>query len=170
MKNNVRKSQNRLGYERHDSDIIFKIKKYLRKEHKIRASQILIECRILFRARGYKLLGPWKTGQTRWIKGLVHTLDLAVTDGAKGLLFIVEQDGRIHESAALTTRDRLRNDHYANAGIPCIVLKSSNIRSSQTCMAESLDRELERLGMRKPAGLHIQPTLIRTQSNLTGGS
>ena len=169
MKNNVRKSQNRLDDGRHDSDIIFKIKQYLRKEHKIRASQILIECRILFRAGGYKLLGT-RTRQIGWIKGLVHTPDLAVTDGAGGLLFVVEQDGRIHESADLAARDRLRNGHYAKAGIPYIVLKSSEIRSSRTCMAESLDRDLEGLGMRKPAGLHIQPPLARARPNRTGGS
>ena len=169
MKVNPRKFRNGLGDERRDSDIIFKIKKYLRKEHKIRFSRILIECRVLFRAGGYRLLGTRKTGQTGWIKGLVHTPDLAVTDGAGGLLFVVEQDGRIHESADLATRDRLRNGHYAKAGIPCVVLKSSEIRSSRTCMAERLDRELERLGMRKPAGLHIPPLPARARSNRTGG-
>ncbi len=169
MKVNPKKFRNGLGGERLDSDIVFKIKKYLRKEHKIRASQILIECRVLFRAGGYKLLGTHKIGQTEWIKGLVHTPDLAVTDGAGGLLFVVEQDGMIHESAALAIRNRLRNGHYAKAGIPCVVLKSSEIRSSRTCMAERLDRELERLGMRKPAGLHIQSILARARSNRTGG-
>ena len=83
-----------------------------------------------------------------------------VTDGAGGLLFVVEQDGRIHESTDLITRDRLRNGHYAKAGIPCIVLNSSEIRSSQMCMAKSLDWKLERLGMRKPAGLPASTDIL----------
>ena len=169
MRGNARKSRSRLGDERRDSDIIFKIKKYLRKEHKIRASLILIECCILFHARGYKLLRTQEPGQIGRIRGLIHTPDLAVTDGAGGLLFVVEQDGRIHESTDLVTRDRLRNDHYAKAGIPCIVLNSSEIRSSRMCMAESLDRNLEKLGMRKPAGLHVHPSLDQAcQSRMEG--
>lgn len=170
MKYNARKPWNGLGNKRRDSDIIFKIKKYLRKEHKIRASQILTECCILFHAKGYKLLGALDLNQIGQIRGLVHTPDITVTDGAGCILFVVEQDGKIHESMDLAARDRLRNGHYAKAGIPYVVLSSSEIRSSRTCMAESLDRKMEGLGMRKPAGLHVQPLLARTQQRLTGGS
>ena len=63
----------------------------------------------------------------------------------------------------------MRNGHYAKAGIPCIVLKSSEIRSSRTCMAETLDRELERLGMRKPAGLHLPFSADQARPKRTGG-
>ena len=154
-----KRSRNEFGDGDPDSDIVFKIKKYLRKEHKIPFSQILTECSILFRAGGYELLGTLKPWQIGRIRGLVHTPDVAVTDGAGNLLLVIEQDGRIHESADVEVRDRLRNGHYAKAGIPYIVLKSSEIRSSRMCMAKSLDEDLERLGMRKPAGLHLSPTL-----------
>ena len=152
-----------------DSDVIFKIKKYLRKEHKISFSQILTECGIRFRSGRYELLGtlrPWQIGR---IRGLVHTPDVAVTDGAGSLLFVIEQDGRIHESADIEARDRVRNGHYAKAGIPCIVLKSSEIRSSRKCMAETLDDGLERLGMRKPAGLHLPSSTAQARPKRTGG-
>ena len=114
----------------------------------------------MFHARGYKLLGTLGPGQIGRIRGLIHTPDLAVTDGAGGLLFVVEQDGRMHVSTDLVTGDRLRNGHYAKAGIPCIVLNSSEIRSSQMCMAKSLDWKLERLGMRKPAGLPASTDIL----------
>ena len=158
MRINRKRSRNEFGDGNPDSDILFKIKKYLRKEHKIPFSQILTECGILFHAGGYELLGTLKPWQIGRIRGLVHTPDVAVTDGAGSLLLVIEQDGRIHESADVEARDRLRNGHYAKAGIPCIALKSSEIRSSRTSMAETLDEGLEKLGMRKPAGLHLSPT------------
>ena len=169
MRINRKRSRNEFGDGNPDSDIVFKIKKYLRKEHKVPFSQILTECSIRFHASGYKVLGtlkPWPIGR---IRGLVHTPDVVIIGGAGNLLLIIEQDGRIHESADLAARDRLRNDHYAKAGIPYIVLKSSEIRSSRMCMAKSLDEELERLGMRKPAGLHLPPSPGPTRPNRTGG-
>ena len=158
MRINRKRSRNEFGDGNSDSDILFKIKKYLRKEHKIPFSQILTECGILFYAGGYELLGTLKPWQIGRIRGLVHTPDVAVTDGAGSLLLVIEQDGRIHESADVEARDRLRNGHYAKAGIPYIALKSSEIRSSRTSMAETLDEGLEKLGMRKPAELHLSPT------------
>ena len=158
MRINRKGSRNEFGGGNPDSDMVFKIKQYLRKEHKIPFPQILNECSILFHVNRYKLLGTLKPWQIGRIRGLVHTPDVAVTDSARSLLFVIEQDGRIHESADVEARDRLRNGHYAKAGIPCIVLRSSEIRSSQTCMAETLDEGLEKLGMRKPAGLHLLPT------------
>ena len=159
MRINRKGSRNEFGDANPDSDMVFKIKQYLRKEHKIPFPQILTECSILFHANVYKLLGTLKPWQIGRIRGLVHTPDVAVTDSAGSLLLVIEQDGRIHESADVAARDKLRNRHYAKAGIPCIVLKSSEIRSSQTCMAEALDEGLEKLGMRKPAGLHLLHTL-----------
>ncbi len=153
-----------------DSDMVFKIKQYLRKEHKIPFSQILIECSMLFHANGHKLLGTLKPRRIGRIRGLVHTPDVAVTDCAGSLLFVIEQDGRIHESADVAARDKLRNGHYAKAGIPCIVLKSSEIRSSRKCMAEILDNGLERLGMRKPAGLHLSFSTAQSRPKRTGGT
>ena len=152
-----------------DSDTVFKIKQYLRKEHRIPFNQILTECSMLLHANGHKLLGTLKPRRIGRIRGLVHTPDVAVTDCAGGLLFVIEQDGRIHESAGVAARDRLRNGHYAKAGIPCIVLKSSEMRSSRKCMAETLDDGLERLGMRKPAGLHLSFSTARSRSERTGG-
>ena len=88
MGTNRKRSRNGRGKESPDSDMVFKIKQYLRKEHKIPFPQILTKCSIRFHANGYKLLGtlkPWR------IKGLVHTPDVAVTDGAGNLRFVIEQ-------------------------------------------------------------------------------
>ena len=170
MRINRKRSRSEFGNGSHDSDIVFKIKKYLRKEHEIPFYQILTECSIRFHAGRYELLGTLKLWQIGRIKGLVHTPDVAVTDGVRNLLFVIEQDGRIHESTDVAARDMLRNGHYAKAGIQCIVLKSSEIRSSKTCIAETLDRELERLGMRKPAGLHLPSSTAQARPNRTGGS
>ena len=169
MKINRKRSRNGRGNGSPDSDILFKIKQYLRKEHKIPFSQILTECSIRFHASGYRILGTLKPWQIGRIRGLVHTPDVVVIDSAGNPLLIIEQDGRIHESADLAARDGLRNDHYAKAGIPYIVLKSSEIRSSQMCMAKSLDEDLERFGMRKPAGLHLPLFSGPTRPNRTGG-
>ncbi len=161
--------QNGAGNGNPDSDTVFKIKQYLRKEHRIPFSRILTECSIRFYRNGYNILGTLKPQQIVRIGGLVHTPDVAVIDGAGGLLFIIEQDGRIHESAALAVRDRRRNGHYAEAGIPYIVLKSSEIRSSGLSMAVRLDEELEKLGMGKPAGLHLPLFPGPARPYLTGG-
>ncbi|MCY4490112.1 MAG: hypothetical protein OXC46_01450 [Thaumarchaeota archaeon] len=152
---NMMESQNQLGNKHPDSDIIFNIKKYLRKEHHIRASQILIECRILFHNNSYDIFKPQKKDQPRYIRGLTHTPDITVVNDEDDIVFIVEQDGKIHDLVEFTKKDKLRNYHYTSAGIPYIILKSSQIRSNQICMAECLDSELERLGLRKPAGLHL---------------
>lgn len=135
-----------------DSNIVFKIKQYLRKEHKIPFIRILTECSIRFYTSGYDILGTLKPWQIERTKGLVHTPDIAVTDGTGNILLIVEQDGKIHESADIAARDRNRNYHYAKADIPHIILRSCEIRSSGLCMAKCLDGELEKIGMEKPAG------------------
>ena len=161
-----KRSRNGRGKDNLDSDIVFKIKKYLRKEHEIPFPQILTECSIRFHAGGYELLGTLKPWQIGRIKGLVHTPDVAVTDGAGNLLFVIEQDGRIHESADVAARDRVRNGHYEKAGIPCIVLKSSEMRSSRKCMAGTLDRELERLKLK---ACEAAPFAYPARPKRTGG-
>ena len=156
MRGNSKKSKNHWGTESHgDSDIIFKIKLCLIKKYGIRASQILTECSILLRAEGYELLGTLTPRQLRQIKGLIHTPDLVVIDDSERILFIIEQDGKIHNSPDFATKDGQRNDHYSEAGIPCIVLKTPEIRSSKMTTAEFLGRELEKIGIKKPAGRHI---------------
>ena len=171
MRGNAGKSKNHRGIKGHvDSDIIFNIKKHLRKVHMIPFSQILIERRILFHAGGYKLLEPRKPRQPGRIKGLVHTPDLVVTDGLESILFVVEQDGKIHDSPVFAAKDGQRNQHYSEAGIPYVILKTSKIRSRRMSIAEFLDRELERrLGMRKPAGLHTRPPPDRGPSQTGQG-
>ena len=65
MRINRKGSRNEFGDANPDSDMVFKIKQYLRKEHKIPFPQILTECSILFHANVYKLLGtlkPWQIG------------------------------------------------------------------------------------------------------------
>ena len=49
-------------------------------------------------------------------------------------------------------KDAARNRHYAYAGIPCIVLNTKEIRSTGMIPAAYLDKELEKIGMAKPAG------------------
>ena len=161
-----RRSRNVPGNGSPDSDMVFKIKQYLRKEHRIPFLLILTECSIRFYPDGYDILGTLELWQ---IRGLVHTPDITVIDGAGGLLFIIEQDGRIHESADLAARDKRRNGHYAKAGIPYIVLRSSEIRSSGLCMARRLDEELGKIGMKKPAGLHLRLLPGPVRPHRTGG-
>lgn len=131
---------------RPDSDIIFKIKQHLRKAHGIRAGRIKTEHAIGIPRGGQAvLLGPAKRRKAKLSWGAVRTPDIVVVDGDGGIWFVIEQDGRIHESGKVAKKDEARNRHYAAACIPCIVLRTEAIRSEGVTAAEYLDREMESL-------------------------
>lgn len=133
-----------------DSDIIFKIKQYLRKEYLIDFARIKTDCIIKFTGHGYKLLES-AGRMARWRHGcLIHTPDIAIIDEHGVLVAVIEQDGRIHDTKKHAKRDEARNRHYINAGIPLIVLNSSIIRTEGTSLGAYLDRELHRIGIVKP--------------------
>lgn len=133
-----------------DSDIIFKIKQYLRKVYQIDFARIKTDCIIKFTGQRYKLLEP-AGRMARWRHGcLIHTPDIAIIDEHGGLVAVIEQDGRIHDTKKHAKRDEARNRHYINAGIPLIVLNSSTIRAEETSLGAYLDRELHRIGIVKP--------------------
>ena len=74
-------------------------------------------------------------------------------DGEGGIRFVIEQDGRIHESEKAAKRDEARNRHYAAAGIPCIVPSTRAVRSEGVSAAEYLDMGMERvLAGARPGG------------------
>lgn len=134
-----------------DSGIIFKIKQYLRKEYQIDFVRIKTDCAIKFTGRGYKLLEPAGCTARRWLGGLIHTPDIAITDEHGGLVAVIEQDGRIHDTRKHAEKDEVRNRHYGNAGIPLIVISSSVIRAEKTSLGAYLDREMRRIGIVRPA-------------------
>ena len=134
-----------------DSDIIFKIKQYLRKEYQVDFARIKTDCTIRFTSRGYKLLEPAGRMVRRRLGGLIHTPDIAITDEHGGLVAVIEQDGRIHDTKKHAKKDETRNRHYRNAGIPLIVLNSRVIRTEATSLSAYLDREMCRIGIARPA-------------------
>ena len=125
---------------RPDADIVFKIKQYLRKVHRIPADRIKTEHAIKLYKSGGIVLGP-----SHHRKGMVRTPDIVVVDEEDKIRFVIEQDGRIHDSKKHAEKDEARNRHYTNAGIPCIVLNTSAIRSEGMTAAQYLDREMERV-------------------------
>ena len=134
-----------------DSDIVFKIKQYLRKEYQVDFARIKTDCTIRFTGQGYKLLEPTGRMARRRSGGLIHTPDIAITDEHGGLLAVIEQDGRIHDTRKQAKRDEARNRHYISAGIPLIVLNSSVIRAEEASLGAYLDREMRKIGIGKPA-------------------
>lgn len=133
-----------------DSDIIFKIKQYLRKEYLIDFARIKTDCIIKFTSQRYKLLKSAGRMAHRRPSGLIHTPDIAIIDEHGRLVAVIEQDGRIHDTKKHAKRDEARNLHYINAGIPLIVLNSSIIRTEGTSLGAYLDMELRRIGILKP--------------------
>lgn len=130
---------------RMDSDIIFKIRQHLRKAHRIPADRIKTEHAVRIYKDGYAVLKPARDGRTPRSRGLVHAPDIIVLDDEDRIWFVIEQDGRIHESDKVAKRDEERNRHYAAAGIPCIVMNTEAIRSEGVPAAEYLDREMGRI-------------------------
>ena len=130
---------------RQDSDIIFKIKQRLRKAHRIPAGRIKTEYAIGISKDGNVVLGPSRRRKSTLVWGAVRTPDIVVVDGDGKVWFVIEQDGRIHESGKVAERDEKRNRHYAAAGIPCIVMSTKAIRTEGITAAEYLDREMRRV-------------------------
>lgn len=128
-----------------DSEIIFKIGQHLRRAHKIPADRIKTEHAVRIYKDGYVVLKPNRRGRAPRSKGLVHAPDIIVLDDDDRIRFVIEQDGRIHESNRVAKKDVERNRHYAAAGIPCIVLSTRAIRSEGVPAAEYLDREMGRV-------------------------
>lgn len=128
-----------------DSEIIFKIGQHLKKVHGIPADRIKTEHAVRIYKGGYVVLKPTRHGGAPRSKGLVHAPDIIVLDDRDRIRFVIEQDGRIHESDKVARKDEQRNRHYAAAGIPCIVLSTRAIRSEGVSAAEYLDREMERV-------------------------
>ena len=143
---------------RMDSEIIFKIRQHLRKAHRIPASRIKTEHAVRIYKDGYAVLKPARDGRAPRSRGLVHAPDIIVLDDEDRIWFVIEQDGRIHESDKVAKRDEERNHHYAAAGIPCIVMSTKAIRSEGVPAAEYLDREVGRVlaapGRREHAPKH----------------
>lgn len=132
-----------------DSDDIFAIVRHLRKHYGIRLGQIRQECTVEFTHRGRKIHGEHMDlidisalSKTR----LIHTPDIVVTgrDGEPEL--IIELDGYIHESRDVAARDRRRNRHYIDSGVPFIIISKARLRHSRKNTFAYLDEEMERAG------------------------
>ena len=130
-----------------DSDILFKIKQYLRKEYHIPFDRIKIEHAIQITRKGCVLLGRLTREEISRIKGLVRTPDIIITDGNGKPWLIIEQDGRIHESEMKIKKDKTRSRHYRYAGIPCIVLSTKKIRSERKKPCVYLDEMMQKMGI-----------------------
>lgn len=132
-----------------DSDDIFTIVRYLRKRHGIRMFQIKQECTVEFADHGCRICGEHmplraitRLARTR----LIHTPDIVVTDRGGEIGLIIELDGKIHETEDVAARDQRRNEHYANFGIPFIVISSSRLKRERKNAFTYLDEEIERIG------------------------
>ena len=95
------------------------------------------------------MLGRLTREKISQTKGLVRTPDIIVTDGNGKPWFIIEQDGRIHESERQVKKDKTRNRHYGYAGIPCIVLNTKKIRTERKKPYIYLDEMMRRIGITK---------------------
>ena len=144
-----RTRQQALHDGRPDSDVLFKIKKYLRKEYHIPFDRIKIEHAIQITRGHCVMLGRLTREKISQTKGLVRTPDITVTDGNGKPWFIIEQDGRIHESERQVKKDKTRNRHYGYAGIPCIVLNTKKIRAERKKPYIYLDEMMRRIGITK---------------------
>ena len=132
-----------------DSDILFKIKKCLRKEYHIPFNRIKIEHAIQITRGGCVLLGRLTREKISQTKGLVRTPDIIITDGSGKPQCIIEQDGEIHESERQMKKDKTRSRHYGYAGIPCIVLNTKKIRAERKKPYIYLDEMMRRIEITK---------------------
>ena len=128
-----------------DMEIIFRIRQHLIGAHRIPADRIKTEHAVRIDRDGYVVLKPTAHGRVPRSKGLVHAPDIIVLDDWGRIRFVIEQDGRVHESGKVARKDQERNRHYAAAGIRCIVMSTQAIRSEGVSAAEYLDREMERV-------------------------
>ena len=132
-----------------DSDILFKIKKYLRKEHHIRFKQIKIEHAIQTTRGHCVILGNLTRAKIAQIRGRVRTPDIIVIDENDRPWFIIEQDGRIHDSRTQMRKDETRHRIYREAGIPYIILNTKKIRSEKKNLGTYLDEMMHKMGITK---------------------
>ena len=128
-----------------DSRIIYAIKKHLRAAWHIRNNRILIEYAIKIKGGRCKVLGRRSRFKLAFTRGLVHTPDILVVDCKNKPALVIEQDGSVHDSAEHVEKDGRRNRHYAEAGIPYIVLNSKKIRSLKLSLLEYLDMEMSKV-------------------------
>ena len=151
MNGNSRKHSKRYRHAQRnvhpDSDILFKIKQYLRKEYRIPFDRIKIENAIQITRKGCVLLGRLTREEISRIKGLVRTPDIIIIDGNGKPWLIIEQDGRVHESEMQMKKDKTRSRHYRYAGIPCIVLNTKKIRSERKKPCTYLDEMMQKMGI-----------------------
>ena len=154
MNGNSRKHSKRYRHAQRnvhqDSDILFKIKQYLRKKYHIPFDRIKIENAIQITRKRCILLGRLTREEISRIKGLVRTPDIIIIDGNDKPRLIIEQDGRIHESEMQMKKDKTRSSHYRYAGIPCIVLNTKKIRSERKIPCTYLDEMMQKMGMTAP--------------------
>ncbi len=128
-----------------DSDILFNIKKYLKKKYQIPINQIKIDHSIKFTAKGYEILGKMNNIEISNTAKLnpVHTPDIIITDKNK-IVLIIEQDGKIHESEKVIKKDYNRNRHYTKAEIPFIIINSEKLRLMKKTCQTYLEEELKK--------------------------
>ena len=148
--NRCRKTRRRMADgSKSDSDVLFNIKKYLRKEHHIPFARIKIGYTVRISYGRCVLLGRLTYEKISRVKGLLHTPDIIII-GADGRPYIViEQDGRIHDTTLQIKKDLARNRHYRYAGILCIVLNTKKIRSEKKIPGVYLDDALRAVGLTK---------------------
>lgn len=128
-----------------DSRIIYAIKKHLRAAWHIRNNRILTGYAIKIKGGRCKVLGRRSRFKLAFTRGLIHTPDILVVDCNNKPALVIEQDGRVHDSAEHVEKDGKRNRHYAEAGIPYIVLNSKKIRSLKLSLLEYLDKEMSKV-------------------------
>lgn len=127
-----------------DSDIIFQVKKYLRKSYQIPPSQIKIEA-LKITKKGCIVLGPLSHFEIAMMPDLIRTPDIIVTNANNKPQFMIEQDGHIHQSKKVIKKDKIRNTHYAQAGLPYIILSTATIKSTGMIPVKYLDTKLEKI-------------------------
>ena len=128
-----------------DSDILFQIKKYLKRKYHIPTNQIKIEHSIKFTDNDYKIMGKLTYIKISNITKsfLIHTPDIIITDKNKIPKLIIEQDGKIHDDDKIVKKDQKRNKHYGKAGIPFIIINSKKLRTLKKTYQVYLDEEIE---------------------------
>ena len=146
--------QDALGSVRPDSGAVLKIGQHLGQEGQTPSGQINIEHAAKIARGGCEMLESLGCEGISQTGGLIHAPGIIVTDKNGQPQFISEQDGMIHESEGHMKRDRARNGHYVQAGIPRIVLNTKEIRYARMIHAKYMDRETRKAGVTKPAGLN----------------
>ena len=149
-RNRCRKTHRHIATgNKYDSDVLFNIKKYLRKEHHIPFERIKIGYTVRISHGRCVLLGRLTYEKISRVKGLLHTPDIIITDADGRPYIVIEQDGRIHDTTLQLQKDLARNRHYRYAGILYIVLNTKKIRSEKKIPGVYLDDALRDIGLTK---------------------